>query len=232
MQPSSTTVLDNVVWSALTGPQAALGEGGALARRFQQGIAPFAAMPRIDGESLAALASLVPTGQSVAMVGTEELAACPGFDRLLHASLDQMVLGDVAAIVAPTGVAIERLGPTDVPDMLALTAATKPGPFGPRTIELGAYYGIRSQGALVAMAGERLRAPGHCEVSAICVDAQSRGMGYAAALTKHVAAAILARSQTPFLHVLTSNESAIALYRKLGFGLRRQLHLTNFARTA
>ena len=50
-----------------------------------------------------------------------------------------------------------KLTEADVPEMLALTKLTEPGPFLPRTIELGSYFGIHDAGSLVAMAGERLR---------------------------------------------------------------------------
>lgn len=125
------------------------------------------------------------------------------------------------------GAGISVLGSTDVPRMLALASATQPGPFGSRTIELGdyLYLGVRRGGVLVAMAGERMRLDGFTEISAVCVDAAHRKQGIAADLVRALTASIMARSETPFLHVFSSNFQAIALYRKLGFVLRRQLHL-------
>jgi len=122
--------------------------------------------------------------------------------------------------------AFVRLTERDVPDMLTLAAATQPGPFGTRTIELGDYYGVRSEGKLVAMAGERMRLDGFTEISAVCVDPAFRGQGLAANLMKLLMAAISARGETPFLHVLTSNHGAISIYRTLGFVERREMHLT------
>jgi len=113
----------------------------------------------------------------------------------------------------------------DVPEMLALIAATEPGPFGPRTIEFGGYIGVRRQGRLVAMTGQRLRASGHAEISAVCVDPAFRGQGLAAGLIRSLIATIRAREETPFLHVLTSNHVAIERYRALGFVTRRDMHL-------
>jgi predicted GNAT family acetyltransferase len=114
--------------------------------------------------------------------------------------------------------------------MLALVSVTQPGPFGPRTIELGEYWGVRRRGVLVAMAGERMRLDGFTEISAVCVDAVHRGQGFAADLVRSLVASIVARSEIPFLHVFTSNDPAIALYRKLGFALRRRMHLAVLAR--
>jgi predicted GNAT family acetyltransferase len=106
--------------------------------------------------------------------------------------------------------------------MLDLVSRTKPGPFLPRTIELGTYLGIRDGGVLVAMAGERLHPPGWTEISAVCTDDGYRGRGLATRLVKAVAAGIRRRGETPFLHAAGTNTNAIRLYESLGFALRRQ----------
>ncbi|PYX89790.1 MAG: hypothetical protein DMG68_03950, partial [Acidobacteria bacterium] len=111
-------------------------------------------------------------------------------------------------------------------EMLGLTQLTKPGPFGQRTRELGSYLGIRKNGVLVAMAGERLRVPGHTEVSAVCTHPDHLGRGYAASLMRAVMQRIRDRGETPFLHVRHDNERAIGLYRRLGFRDRALLHLS------
>jgi predicted GNAT family acetyltransferase len=112
----------------------------------------------------------------------------------------------------------------DLPEMLALTKLTEPGPFLPRTIQLGAYYGVHESGLLVAMAGERLKLTGYTEVSAVCTHPDFRGRGYGNALMSAVMAGIMNRGETPFLHVRTENP-ALHLYQKLGFRLRAKLHL-------
>ena len=117
------------------------------------------------------------------------------------------------------------LGPSDVPEMLHLTEQTQPGPFGPRTHELGQYIGIRVDGALVAMAGERMRLDGAVEISAVCVSPDHRGKGYAAFLVAWLVRKLRAEGSTPFLHVFTDNP-AIALYERLGFRTRKTLRLT------
>ncbi len=104
--------------------------------------------------------------------------------------------------------------------MLALAAATEPGPFATRTHELGRFIGVRVDGNLVAMAGERFVLPGMTEVSAVCTDPAYRGRGWAAALTAEVARGIIARGETPFLHVVESNTTARAVYERIGFADR------------
>ena len=125
----------------------------------------------------------------------------------------------------PTGrqVTIRPLGDDDVDAMVALVALTEPGPFRRRTIDLGGYIGIFHDDELVAMAGQRLRPPGYCEVSAVCTHPAARRRGYASILTTLVAAAIAERGETPFLHVADTNTSARAVYELLGFTTRRMV---------
>jgi predicted GNAT family acetyltransferase len=117
-----------------------------------------------------------------------------------------------------------ELGDKDSPEMLELTALTKPGPFGRRTHELGYYVGIRAAGKLVAMAGERMKVPGYTEVSAVCTHPDHLGKGYAAALMTEVMRSIRGRGEKPFLHVRSDNSRAIAIYERLGFRKRSEGH--------
>src|SRR6185503_19693462 len=112
-------------------------------------------------------------------------------------------------------VPVEPLGATDVPALLELAALTNPGPFGQRSAELGRYIGIRQDGLLVAMAGERLRFTGFTEVSGVCTRPGYRGRGYARALLHELSQAILARGELPFLHVRVDNVSAVRAYEAL-----------------
>jgi predicted GNAT family acetyltransferase len=131
-----------------------------------------------------------------------------------------MVATDVEPATAPDA---QLLGPDDVDDMLALVGRTHPGPFERRTIELGDYLGVRDEtGRLVAMAGMRLRLPGHTEISAVCTDEAARGRGLASALVRDLVGRILDRGETPVLHVVTTNAGAIGVYDQLGFTLRRE----------
>jgi predicted GNAT family acetyltransferase len=115
------------------------------------------------------------------------------------------------------------LGPADVPEMLALVERTRPGPFEARTVELGTYLGIRREGELVAMAGERMRPPGWTEVSAVCTDPRFQGQGLGGRLVRAVAVGIRARGEVPCLHAAATNTGAIKLYESLGFVTRRTI---------
>jgi len=116
------------------------------------------------------------------------------------------------------------LGPQDSAEMLALATLTKPGPFGTRTHELGSYVGIRSEGKLVAMAGERLKVPGYTEVSAVCTHPDRTGNGYARVLMTEIMRRIRERGETPMLHVRADNSRAVQLYERLGFRVRKEMH--------
>src|SRR5262249_30985210 len=98
-----------------------------------------------------------------------------------------------------------ELGPADVPDALDLVRRTAPGPFARRTTELGTYLGLREQGKLVAMAGERMRLAGHVEVSGVCTDPEHRGRGHASRLVRALVGRIRDAGDVPFLHVVVEN---------------------------
>jgi ribosomal protein S18 acetylase RimI-like enzyme len=119
---------------------------------------------------------------------------------------------------ANNGPASVMLDPVmDAAAMNALKAVAFPGFFGMRTPEMGRYRGIRTDGELVAMAGERLALPGYREVSAICTHPAHLGHGYAQRLTREATEAILADGDLPFLHVADGNGAAIHIYEQLGF---------------
>lgn len=118
----------------------------------------------------------------------------------------------------------------DVPEMLELVAATKPGPFLERTIELGTYLGRRER-VLVAMAGERMHVDGWTEISAVCTLPAFRGQRFASRLVNDLVARMRARDERSFLHVMTSNSAAIALYQTLSFTARRTATITVLAHT-
>jgi len=127
----------------------------------------------------------------------------------------------------PAGEAdIVTLGAGDVPAMMELTKLTRPSPFTPRAHELGTFLGIRVDGRLAAMAGERMKPAGYTEMTAICVHPDFRGRGYAQILLGAIARQISARGEIPFLHVFSDNSAAIALYRRQGMEIRRRLHVT------
>jgi len=212
-------VLDNPAWHALVGPHATVAERVGGAARYPVDVSPFGALADGAGEDAWNDAARLPGAHDLVLVQPPSPPP-PGWEILGKAPGIQMVAPDLAG--APDDEAVV-LGGGDVADMLALIERTKPGPFRPRTIELGTYLGVRRDGVLVAMAGERLRLPGWTEVSAVCTDAHLRGTGMATRLVLAVVAGIRARGDRALLHVASNNTNAIRLYRQLGFVDRLEL---------
>ncbi|MEV0786515.1 GNAT family N-acetyltransferase [Streptomyces sp. NPDC050423] len=211
--------LDDPVGTSLTGPHARFAERRGRILRYPADVTPWAAVPdRPEAADWADAAALAGPGGSVTLTAFREPPPAD-WEVTFHAEGVQLVDTGVAAAPDPEAV---RLGPADVPEMLDLVARTRPGPFLPRTVELGTYLGIRREGVLVAMAGERLHPPGWSEISGVCTDESVRGQGLATRLLLAVSHEIRERGETPFLHAAVANVHAVRLYESLGFALRRR----------
>ena len=228
LSASSTHPLDHPIWNALTSTQSSLAEGGARARRYPPAIAPFAAMADMSPPSFAALGELMSRSDQAVLFTTEPVTAPAEFKLLLAASGEQMI--GVPVETKMRSAEIITLGVADVPAMMELTKLTRPGPFTPRTHELGTFLGIRIDGQLVAMAGERMKPANYSEMTAVCVHPDYRGRGYAQMLLGAVSRQIVARGEIPFLHVFSDNAGAIALYRRQGMEIRRRIFVTVLGR--
>ncbi|EWC63169.1 acetyltransferase [Actinokineospora spheciospongiae] len=214
-------VLDNATWESLTGAHAQLAERHGRVVRYPVDVSPFAAV-RPGVSAWDEVAELAGAGNEVFIPGLD--TPPPGWETTLSIPGVQLVDAGVEGAADPEAV---RLAVADVPEMLALAQRTRPGPFLPRTIELGTYLGIRRGGELVAMAGERLHPPGWTEISAVCTDESQRGQGLATRLVRALVAGIRERGERPFLHTPATNTNAIRLYQALGFHLRRRVSFTS-----
>jgi len=226
--------LDNPAWSALTSCHAHLAQGRGSARRYPDAIAPIGAVARAEREALDRLAALVPPGEWISLPATlDGLVPLVGalFTLRFATHLVQMVCARPPAPPA-ADVELVRLNEADVPEMLDLARLAQPGPFRTHTITFGLYVGVRVNGVLAAMGGQRMHLPGYREVSAICTRQEFRGRGFARAIVARLAAAILDEGLTPFLHVQQDNLAALALYRTLGFVERARLPLLVLDRPA
>ena len=206
----------NPVWAALTTLQARFAEGSRCARRFIPAITTLAAVEDESPESFQDLADLLQPGEASGVLLQNEDAELRGLEMTMKLRATMMVQR-AAADFTVNDFALRALTADHRPQMLALTELTKPGPFGPRTHELGNYFGIFDGERLAAMAGERLHFPGYTEISAVCTHPDYAGRGYAAALVTDAAQRIRDRDETPFLHVREDNERAIKVYERLGF---------------
>lgn len=222
-------VLDDPVGQSLVTRHAQLARRLGRAATYQADVATFSAVStEPDAEDWADLAELLGPGAFT------DMFSCPAspprdWEPVFTLEGRQMIWPGGNPLEGPGAENdLVELGKDDVPDMLDLVARTEPGPFWPRTHELGTYLGIRVEGTLVAMAGERLRPPGWTEISAVCTAPEARGRGHAARLISGLAARIVARGDRPFLHVAEKNSGAVALYERLGFKTRRQVTFRGF----
>jgi predicted GNAT family acetyltransferase len=223
-------MLDRPVWAALSTRHLALSVGSALARRYAPDVNLFASACDDTTAALTALTELVQPGERVYLLQVPDIVVPAGLTALKAAIGVQMV----AIRRMPDGMAddeIVELSDADAPEMLALATLTEPGPFLARTHTMGVFRGIRIDGRLAAMAGERFRFPGYTEVSGVCTHPDFRGRGFARRLSAAVAARIESRGERPFLHAWRSNRPAISLYESLGFEIRAEVDVKVLARS-
>jgi ribosomal protein S18 acetylase RimI-like enzyme len=227
---SAAHPLDRPIWSMLTGRQAHLAEGDALAIRIDRGYGVFGVAADTGADAQAALAALIPADGELWIVEGAPWPVPHGTREVKRAVLTQMVAEGPPP--APRGgePAIVPLGDGDAPEMAALAEHAKPGPWGPTTHRYGPFFGIRENGRLLAMAGQRILVPGMAEVSGVATWEDCRGRGYARTLIGHVMRQMVARGEQPFLHSYADNAGAIALYESLGFRIRREVHVLAIAK--
>lgn len=221
LEMTKLDTLDRPVWHSLGGVQKALDLGSGQVRRLDPAYGPFAAAaPGAEGDLVQHL-----HGSEIWLVEPEAVAAPAGLRVLREAPLLQMVAD--GAIAPCDDADIVPLGKEDAAEMAELAIATEPGPWASETWRYGQFYGIRIDGRLAAMAGERMRPAVHlAEVSGVCTWPEFRGRGLAARLIRKVIAEMAARGEVPYLHSYASNASAIRLYESLGFRPRRAMVAT------
>ena len=242
--PAGLELLDNPIYHALGHAHAPLALGDERARRYPPSIGPLAGIREPSSECIAALPALVEPEDTIVLFLEAAIPTPPGMTLVREGSLDQMLCPvdspEVAQALArplPDNTILRQLVPADYPAMVELAHLTEPGPFRHRTAELGDFFGILQGPRLLAMAGERTRLPalteqGFTEVSGVCTHPDARGRGYAHTLIARVHQEIRSRGETPYLHSWSSNASAIAVYQRLGYSLRRRFHLQAFRREA
>jgi predicted GNAT family acetyltransferase len=216
-------VLDRPVWSALDTRHRAFAQGDTLARRYPSSIVPFAATVADDAESLQALEALVTAGESIILLQADAIALPAGLSAISTASGVQMVLE--APLQAVSDERVQQLTQDAAAEMLALASLTKPGPFTLKALSLGDFWGVKIDGRLAAMAGERMQQPGYSELSGVCSHPDFRGGGLGRLLSVFVSNRIMARGEVPYLHAYASNSTAIGLYESIGFRLRSEMHV-------
>jgi predicted GNAT family acetyltransferase len=215
-------ILDNPIYNALISAHSIFSNGTDDVKYYLEDVASFAGLKnnsKIDFETLYENSP----SESLFIVFTPAPITIPDQWRLItHIDMFQMIY-ESKEVPAGTHIDFKDLDKSHVSEMTALVELTKPGPFNPRTIELGNYTGVFSENELVAMAGHRFNPTPYTEVSAVCTHPYHFGKGYAYELIREQIRRILAKSETPFLHVRSDNNGAVKLYKKLGFDIRTEM---------
>lgn len=212
---------DNPFWSALDTIHRDIALRAGDVARYPADRAPFLGIAHAGVDVTGALDALVSPGETVLMLGVAPARVPPGWRLEPLEELAQLACETPLSL--GHGPEIVELGERDRAEVLALTALVYPHYFRERTMALGRYIGIRHEGRLAAMAGERLGTPLHREMSAICTHPDFNGQGYARRLTAQLTNDTLAAGRGPFLHVSPRNVRAKALYERLGYRLRRTI---------
>jgi ribosomal protein S18 acetylase RimI-like enzyme len=220
--------LDNPIWGALSSEQSHFARTNGPAKCFPGDISPLAGVEVPTLAAFTALSELVGPSRHFVLFTKGSPMLPEGWETGIDGDIAQMVLAEPLPPLTPLkdGAKVVPLGEADVEDMLALVELTRPGPFEERTRLMGNYMGIWQDGQLVAMAGERLHVSGYREISAVCTHPDFQGRGYARQVMATVANQMLARGETPMLHVYEGNTGAIRVYEALGFRFRTMLHFT------
>ena len=216
-------LLDNPIYHALISGNRHLSLGNESVRYFVREVSPFAGLKIYDEFSFSQLADMLPAKSVMVTVTAEDIRVPDSWKSLQHEVILQMIRrpAQIQEMEAP----IVPLGEVDIPQMLALTGITNPGPFLQRTIEFGHYAGIFEGDKLIAMSGRRMHPEPYLEVSAVCTHPEYTGKGYGKALTLYQATRIVSQGKIPFLHVRRQNTKAIKLYENLSFEIRSEMHM-------
>jgi len=222
-------LLDNIAWNALTGPHAKYATGTGGARRYAPGFSPIVGFENSGHPDFDALTPCCESGEHLYCAGWSGTAPA-GWRVDEESTMFRMIW--VAAMPA-TDDAPEalRLGPEHAAQALELATLTRPGPFGPRTLELGEYFGWFDGPRLAAMAGERMCAGSFREISGVCTHPDFQGRGIARRLMTRLLRRQMQRNETPFLHVMRDNGSAHRLYERMGFRIDRETVVRVIARS-
>lgn len=215
-------VLDNPAYNALNTGNVKLANGTPHIKYFDREVSPFIGFDVNTPANFKGLYDLMPDDRTAGFVSPIEAEIPKEWEVIYQVPCFQMVYRGKAKPVHESNLVV--LTDQHIPQMIALTKLTNPGPFSARTIDFGHYRGIFDGDKLVAMAGQRMNPLPYAEVSAVCTHPDYTGRGYAKQLLQYQVNRIIAEGNTPFLHVKCDNDRAIKVYEDLGFEKRCKMY--------
>jgi GNAT superfamily N-acetyltransferase len=228
--------LANIVWSALTTGHQDLALVHDGVRKYPADVAPFAAFAEDLPAANAAtgLHALMLPGEMCNVIADKPLGGA--LSLVSDGSLLTVQMAWPEGLAIPDayqiGSQIVPLTCADAPEMMELIEIAFPGFFRERTCMMGPYCGIRENGKLIAMAGDRLVTDELREISGLCTHPEHTGKGLATQLLLHKLREHRERGCGSFLHAAASNARAIPIYERLGFVHTRQFLLQRVRRVA
>jgi ribosomal protein S18 acetylase RimI-like enzyme len=217
-------LLDNPAWNALSSGNRDLALGTDDVKFFPEDVSPFAGLKRFNKQAFHELFSLISPGRPIIIPSTHKLQI-PGYWKIIREVVALQMIFNKSEVITKVNPRIVSLSEKDIPQMIALTQLTEPGPFLQRTIEFGNYKGIFNSGELIAMAGQRMHSYNYVEISAVCTHPDHTGNGYARSLMNDQVRKIVNEGNIPFLHVRDDNKHAIELYKRIGFTVRTEMNI-------
>ncbi|MDB5031639.1 GNAT family N-acetyltransferase [Mucilaginibacter sp.] len=218
-------ILDNPAFNALISGNKQLANGNELVKYFDKDVSPFVGFKENTTYSFQLLYDLISHTGPVGFISPAETEIPKQWKVANTIKCLQMIFeGEVPQ--EHNEAELIPLTNQHVPQMLALTKLTNPGPFAPRTIDFGHYKGVFDGEKLVAMAGQRMHPLPFAEISAVCTHPDYTGKGYAKQLLLHHINRIKAAGELPMLHVRYDNERAIKVYESTGFSIRKEIYFT------
>lgn len=216
-------ILNNPIWNALISGNSQFASGTESIKYFPEKMAPFVGLKHLNIQSTDLLYDVFPRENVAVIITADEVETSEKWE-VIHEDILFQMTGEKLNF-RETELEMVSLNTADVPEMIALTKLTNPGPFSELTIEFGHYKGVMVDGKLVAMAGRRTHVNEYIEISAVCTHPGHLGKGYAGTLLLNVAQQIISDGCIPYLHVRQNNENAVKLYEKLGFSVRADMRV-------
>jgi GNAT superfamily N-acetyltransferase len=210
--------LNNPAWFSLAETHKDFAIGNDEIKCYKKNIAPFLAYSSDEEDAFIQPDQFIDVNESFFIIG--DLPTLPN-NYITESRLLCVQMICTAAIKISTAAAIEELGEADDAQMSTLINLVQPGYYKPGTRLMGDYFGIRHNGQLVSMTGERMRMNGFTEISAVVTHPEFTGRKYAQQLVAHTVNKNISAGIIPFLHVAQTNERAIKIYEHLGFTQRR-----------